>query len=118
MTAEESCYIIDDNDAREFNRTLNSFISNKLVSREKLNEKLDAWKKGASEIKVTQATNFPKPYDDPQYQNIKYWDTPGYNGIKSISSAPDYLEDINTFISNLSIIPAGKKKEFEYILIY
>lgn len=45
MTAEESCYIIDDNDAREFNRTLNSFISNKLVSREKLNEKLDAWKK-------------------------------------------------------------------------
>ena len=45
MTAEESFYIIDDNDAREFNRTLNSFISNKLVSREKLNEKLDAWKK-------------------------------------------------------------------------
>ncbi len=148
MTAEESFYIIDDNDTREFNGTLDSFISNKLICKEKLNEKLDAWKKeklnigiigetssgksnlintfrdlfptdkGASKIKVTQATSFPKPYDDPQYQNIKYWDTPGYNGIKSISSAPDYLEDINTFISNLSIIPAGKKKEFEYILIY
>lgn len=147
MTAEENFYMIDDNDTSEFNQALDSFISNKFISREKLNEKLDAWKKeklnigiigetssgksnlintfrglfptdkGASKIKVTQATNFPKPYDDPQYQNIKYWDTPGYNGIKSISSAPDYLEDIDTFIKNLSKIPAGKKKEFEYINI-
>jgi hypothetical protein len=42
MTAEESFYIIDDNDTREFNRTVDSFISNKFICREKLNEKLEA----------------------------------------------------------------------------
>jgi len=102
------------------------------ISKEQINEKLNAWKKEklnigfigetksgksnlinvmrgifpidprASTIRVTQKTNFPTPYADTKYPNIIFWDTPGYNGIKSASTAQNYMEDIDNFIKNIS----------------
>ena len=136
---------VEDDDREEFNQTINGFRTNKLIDSETINEKLNAWKKeklnigiigetksgksnlintfrglysndpNASKTGVTQLTNFPKPYADPKYPNIIFWDTPGYNGIKSASSAPNYMENIIEFIRNLSIIPRDGKQEFEYI---
>ena len=60
MTAEENFYMIDDNDTSEFNQVVDSFISNKFISREKLNEKLDAWKKEKLNIGIIGETSSGK----------------------------------------------------------
>ena len=137
----------DDDDYEEFkNYVTNGF--DKFISREKINEKLNAWKNeklnigiigetksgksnlinvmrgifasdpGAAKIKVSQETNFPKPYADAKYPNITFWDTPGYNGIKSATTAPSYMLDIDKFIKNLSFIPRSGKQEFECIKFF
>jgi predicted GTPase len=137
-------FFFEADDLEEFEEVCTNDFG-KFISREKINEKLNAWKNEklniaiigetksgksnlinvmrgifpkdprASPIKVTQETNFPKPYADTKYPNIIFWDTPGYNGIKSASTAQNYMEDIDNFIKNLSIIPRDRKQEFEYI---
>lgn len=136
---------VGEEDREDFRKALNGFKTNNFISSEKINEKLNAWKKEklniciigetrsgksnlintlrglfptdlqASKLKITQTTNFPIPYADPNYPNIIFWDTPGYNGIKSASSAPNYMEDMDNFIRNLSFIPLDGKEQFEYI---
>ena len=136
-----------DDDYDEFKKYVTNGFG-KFISREKINEKLNAWKNeklnigiigetksgksnlinvmrgifandpGAAKIKVSQETNFPKPYADAKYPNITFWDTPGYNGIKSATTAPSYMLDIDIFIKNLSFIPLNGKQEFEYITLF